>query len=361
MNQPRAMLSVSAEALSHNVRVIKQAMPAQKILAVVKANAYGCGAAWAAQILASEVDAFGVGYAVEAAALRASGVKKPILVLTGYYNAAGLRQIDALGCDTVLSQMMQLDYLEQTTLKAPINIWLKVDTGMHRLGIPPEDLSTAIARLEKCAQVNEIVLMTHLAGTDCDDLLGNMAQIKLFRAVTDTLPYARSVANSGAVLALSAELGFTQWVRPGIALYGVSPFDRMTGTDFNLRAVMSLTALLISIKPVLQGQAVGYGGAWTAQRDSTIGVLALGYGDDYPRSAYGLGQVLVNGVLCPIVGNVSMDMMAIDLTDVPSVALGMPVLLWGVALPVEQVAKWSHLSQYELLARMSATRLSRLC
>jgi alanine racemase len=242
--------------------------------------------------------------------------------------------------------------LENITVHKPFNVWLKINTGMHRLGVSTTQLGDIYARLMAAKSVRKpIGLMTHFAEADLIDSEATSRQFGLFNQAVMPFTGPRSLANSAAIIGWPSTLG--DWVRPGLMLYGASPFAGKTGRDHDLLPVMTLWSRLIAITPVKSGSKIGYGGTWQAPQDMMVGVVGAGYGDGYPQFAENGTPVLVNGVECPLVGRVSMDMLTVDLRRLPSAKIGDPVVLWGDGLPVERVAQCSHTSAYEALTRMT--------
>jgi len=242
--------------------------------------------------------------------------------------------------------------LEQFPLEAAFSIWLKIDTGMHRLGVAPHLAHEIYQRLSAIPSIiKPIGLMTHFAEADLLASTATTRQIELFQQVTHGLQGPRSLANSAGILAWPTAHG--DWVRPGLMLYGASPFADKTGSDYDLQPVMTLSSRLIAITQVPRGGKVGYGGTWVAPEDMLIGVVGVGYGDGYPQYAENATPVLINQQVCQVVGRVSMDMLTVDLRNQPEAKIGDAVILWGEGLPVEQVARHSHTSAYEILTRMT--------
>jgi alanine racemase len=242
--------------------------------------------------------------------------------------------------------------LEKHSNVTPIQVWLKIDSGMHRLGFQPKQVQAMYQRLMKCAAVQKpIGLMTHFAESDCPDRTITQKQIDAFNTATQGLAGPRSLANSAGIIAWPEV--HDEWVRPGIILYGASPVCGRTGTDHGLQPVMSLTSELIAIHDLQKGDRVGYGGVWTCPEPARIGVVAAGYGDGYPRHAESGTPMLVNGKICPLIGRVAMDMITVDLRTQPDAKVGDPVMLWGPGLPVEKVAEHSDTISYELLTRIT--------
>ncbi len=333
-------------AFQANLHTVRRHAPQARILAVVKADGYGHGLLRATRALHA-ADAFAVAAIDEALVLREAGVDHPIVLLEGFFEAAELAEIAARGLSTVVHHEWQLAALEAAQLAAPVTVILKIDSGMHRLGFAPGEAAAAYQRLVRCPAVAEIQLMTHLACAEERDNPATMAQIDCFAAATMGLAGARGIANSAAVLQWPAS--HCDWVRPGIMLYGVSPFADSAGKEEGLTPVMTLRSRLISVRQCRRGDAIGYGGIWRCPEDMPLGVVAAGYGDGYPRSASNGTPVLVNGRCVPLVGRVSMDMLCVDLRSQPGAAVGDEVVLWGEGLPVEEVARSAGTIGYELL------------
>ena len=328
--------TIHADALRHNLGEVRRRAPRSRVMAVVKADGYGHGLERVAGALA-EADAFGVAMLEDARRLRALGLVQPILLLSGFNAAEDLPEIRSLGLDAAVHHASQLELLEQAGGGAPIRCWLKVDSGMHRLGFPPAEVRDAHARLAALPGVSEdIVLMNHFASSDEFGGAQTREQLRVFEACTAGLPGPRSLANSAAVLGWPE--AHADWVRPGGALYGMSVVEGRTGVDFGLRPAMTLATGLLAVNRVCRGEPVGYSATWTCPEDMPLGIAAAGYGDGYPRHAPAGTPVLVNGRSAKVVGRVSMDLMAIDLRGHPDAVPGDPVVLWGEGLPVETVA-----------------------
>ena len=344
--------TIDLSALRHNLSIAKQAAPHSKHLAVIKANAYGHGMLPVAKAL-DQADALAVACVDEAVQLRDAGITRSLLILEGFYDQQELEVCRHYQLIPVIHQMEQLDLLEAER-SDPIAVWLKVDTGMHRLGIRSEQASQAWRRMQACRAIDlqNSVVMSHLANADDVNDTKSEQQYQLFQQVlnqispTDVTVQA-SLANSGGLL------GWPQmhmdWVRPGIMLYGISPFENKTAQDHNLRAVMTLRSRLIAVNQHKKGDTIGYGGSWTCPEDMSVGVVAIGYGDGYPRHAKPGTPVLINGQRVPLIGRVSMDMITVDLRGLHNVHLGDDVVLWGEGLPAEVVAKHADTIAYDLL------------
>lgn len=352
---PRASARIDLRALRGNLERVRAHAPGSQVMAIVKANAYGHGLVPVARALSTgpaAVDAFGVACMAEALVLREAGLRHPVLLLEGVLDAADLRLAVHHGLDLVVHHPEQLALLEHTRLAVPVRVWVKLDSGMHRLGFPLQQARALGQRLLQCPNVSPpLAWMTHLAYADDRRSLRTPEQLERFQAAVRDLDGPRSVANSGGVLAWPQ--AHLDWVRPGIMLYGVSPFLGRSADQEGLRPVMSLHTRLIAVNPLCKGDAVGYGGTWVCPQDMPVGVAAIGYGDGYPRHA-GIGTpVLVNGRRAALVGRVSMDMICLDLRGHDGARVGDPVVLWGAGLPVEEVARHAGTIPYELLCAVS--------
>ena len=347
MTFPRA--TIDGDALRHNLSVVRRTAPESQVLAVVKANAYGHGLAATARALAS-ADALGVARLAEGLALRAAGITNRIVLLEGVFSAEEQQRASQAQLDLVIHTFDQLDLLEAADSRARFEIWVKVDTGMNRLGFRIEDFASAWARVQRCKSVTQVRVMTHLAAAE--DREGDTpGQLARFSALATTVPGERSVANSaGLVNWPQARLN---WVRPGLMLYGISPVPDRSAEQLDLRPAMTLTTQLIAIRHVPAGEGVGYNSIWRAPADSIIGIAAIGYGDGYPRNFRSGAPVLVKGVETKVVGRVSMDMTAIDLTHLPACRIGDEVILWGRGLSADRVAPFAGTIAYELICGIS--------
>ncbi len=341
---------IDTTALRHNLSRVRELAPGCRVIAVIKANAYGHGLVAVAKALAA-ADAFAVARIEEAVALREAGCTTRIVLLEGFQDAAELETAAHHGLEPFVHQDHQLAMLEAWTGPQLLRAWLKIDTGMHRLGFAPGQVAAAIERLGVCRFVAQpIAIATHLADAERADGLATRAQLAAFSSATAGLSGERSIANSAGLIAWPEARA--DWVRPGIMLYGISPFDGQTGADHGLRPVMSFETRIIALKELAVGDRVGYGGTWTAPRASRLAVAAVGYGDGYPRSAGNGTPVAVNGVAAAVAGRPSMDMLTIDVTGLPRVAVGDRVELWGPRVPVERVAAAAGTIAYELTCRV---------
>jgi len=345
----RAVINLSA--LQHNLQRAKAAAPRSQQFAVIKANAYGHGMVPVAQAL-TNADGFGVASIEEALELKAAGITQPLLLLEGFFHANELESIRQYGFQVVVHNEAQLAALESISDSAsagqtPITVWIKVDTGMHRLGFEPAVVEDVYQRLLACNVVRKpLRLMTHLASADDLHNKSTQSQIELFNTVLPDENLERSIANSAGILGWMAS--YRDFARPGILLYGVSPFLNETGADRGLLPVMTLQSELISIKKCLQGDAVGYGADWVCPEDMLVGVVGIGYGDGYPRHAKTGTPVLVDGKRVSLLGRVSMDMISVDLREHPGAKIGSKVVLWGDGLPAEEIAEFASTIAYDL-------------
>jgi alanine racemase len=346
---PRPILAtVSRAALAHNLDVARRHAAGARILAVLKANAYGHGLVRAARALA-KADGFAVLDLAEAVALREEFPDKPILLLEGIFHAADLSVVGTHGIHVVVHCAKQLDLLKAWPLPGPIDVFLKMNSGMNRLGIAPAAFGSAYRALKSIRSVRSVALMTHFA--DADGPSGIDDQIDVFNTVTTGLVGDRSAANSAALLKHSKS-GF-DWVRPGIMLYGCSPFADRAAQSFGLMPVMTMASEIIAIQTIQQGDTVGYGRSFVADRAMRIGVVACGYADGYPRLAPTGTPVLVDGRRARTVGRVSMDMITVDLSDHATAQIGTRVVLWGETLPADEVAAAAGTIGYELLCAVA--------
>jgi alanine racemase len=338
-------------ALQHNLLKARQLAPHSRIMAVVKANGYGHGMVRVAQAL-HDADGFGVACLEEAVNLREVGIQKPITLLEGFFDSDELDAVSHYRLMPVLHTERQIRQLETALLPQPIAVWLKADTGMHRLGFSPDVFVAMYRRLQACANVSEIGLFSHLGYADDRRSVQTQRQCEQFQYMVETFSGPRSLANSGGLMGWP-ETQF-DWVRPGLMLYGVSPFAGNTGVEQDLRPVMTLESKLIAVNRVERGAAIGYSGAWMCPEDMLVGVVAVGYGDGYPRHAPTGTPVLVNGKRTQIIGRVSMDMLCVDLRDQPAADIGDPVVLWGAELPVEEIARCAGTIAYELVCAIAS-------
>lgn len=353
-----ANVTIDLSAVRHNLQKIREWAPGAQLMAVIKANAYGHGLIRMAQTL-HDVEGFAVARLDEALALRNAGIKQRIVILQGFVEPEELDLMNQHDVEPVIHSCFQVEQLEQAAYSRPLTVWIKLDTGMHRLGFLPEAFAHYHARLSRCRSVAQpIAMMTHLASAD--ELKSTLTgrQLELFQAQLNGLDGERSVANSAGLLAWDA--AHTQWVRPGIVLYGVSPFPSRTGVEEGLKPVMRFRTRLIAIKTIQAGATVGYGGQWVCPHPTRMGIAAVGYGDGYPRHAESGTPVIIRGQRVPLIGRVSMDMINLDLTECPQARVGDDVTLWGDdGLSVEEVAHHAATIPYALLCGITQ-RVRRL-
>lgn len=338
--------TIHIEALRHNLSQVRTLAPHSKVMAVVKADGYGHGLERVARALEG-ADAFGVAALSDAERLRAVGLSQRIVLLSGIDDAADLSAIRRLGVETVVHHDSQLALLQQDTETDPIRVWLKLDTGMHRLGFAADRAKTIYAQLKMMANVHDdISLMTHFASSDEFDSRQTASQLQVFNQISAQLSGVHSLSNSAAILGWPD--AHQDWVRAGGALYGLSVVEGKTGADFGLKPAMSLSTKLIAINQIKKGESIGYSATWQCPEDMPVGVAAIGYGDGYPRNAPAGTPVLINGLRVPIIGRVSMDLMTLDLRGIPGAKVGDDVLLWGPELSVEIIAMAAGTISYEL-------------
>jgi alanine racemase len=336
---------IDSAALRHNLSVAKRRAQRSRVWAVVKANAYGHGLARAARAL--EADGLALIELEAALDLRAAGEKRPILVMQGFYSPQELTAIAEHGITTVVHDAEQLAMLEKSHLPKKISVYLKLNTGMNRLGFAEGEVRDAIARLQRCA--GDLSLMTHFA--DADGKRGVKWQVERFREMSSGLAFPRSLANSAAILRYPET--HADWVRPGIMLYGCSPFPDESAEQLGLKPVMTLSSELITVRELQAGDCVGYGCTFTASGPTRIGIVACGYADGYPRHAPIGTPIVVCGKRTRTVARVAMDMLFADLTGIPEAAAGSPVTLWGEGLSADEVAASAGTVSYELLCALS--------
>lgn len=346
-----AFAAIDLNAIRHNFQTLKAKAPNSRLVAVIKANAYGHGALQVAKAL-PDADAFAVARIGEAVTLREGGVKQPILLLEGCFSPGELVCAAEHDFHTVVHNEEQITQLEQADLCRPLTVWIKVDTGMHRLGITPKLVEHSYKRLSECASVADpIGFVSHYSCADELDRETTQAQIDCFESAVSHYPGPKSLSNSAGVLHWPQ--GHYDWIRPGIALYGVAPRAESCGIEEGLKPVMTLQSTLIAVRSHKAGEPVGYGENWVAEQDTTIGVVAMGYGDGYPRMAPNGTPVIVNGRRVPLVGRVSMDMLTVDLGPNAKDQVGDPVELFGANLPVEEVSRHIGTLGYELVIKLT--------
>ncbi len=345
---------INLDALTHNIHKIRAIVTSAQVWAMVKANGYGHGMLPVAKHISPLVDGFGVARLDEAMKLREAGERNAILLLEGFYNPSDLPILVESDLQTAIHTFEQIEAIEQANLIVPLRVWLKIDTGMHRIGIRPEQVDEAIKRLTQCKNVEKpLNFMSHFG---CADELDNpitQSQLSTFETLTKAHP--------SGLKTIAASSGCFYWpqsyfdvVRPGIALYGISPAEYRNGQSHDLLPVMTMTSSLIAVRDGKKGEPVGYGAKWVAEKDTKLGVVAIGYGDGYPRTAPNGTPVLINGRIVPIVGRVSMDMLTVDLGSDAIDKVGDEVILWGEDLPVEEVARHVGTIGYELVTNITS-------
>lgn len=350
-----AVAVLSTENLLHNLKIIKAKAPGAKIIAMVKANAYGHGLRSVSGRLAPHVDILGVASIDEAMALRQIGITLPILLIEGVFEANELQIAATQGFEVVFHENIQIEWLRALPVSIPlITAWLKVDTGMGRLGFSLSEAPETYKQLSKSPHITQpIRVLSHFACADEPDHSLNTRQMALFNTLAQNLHEANaplSLANSAGIFQFPE--AHHQFVRPGIALYGASPLANTiakTAADLGLKPVMTLKTQIIAIRQMAKGSALGYGARYTCPEDMPVGVIAFGYGDGYPRTAKDGTPILVNQTRCGLVGRVSMDMITVDLRSCPNAKVGDSVILWGEGLPVETVAEYTEQVCYDLL------------
>jgi alanine racemase len=355
MSRPTKIL-IDLAAIRANCRLAQTMAPHSKTVAVIKADAYGHGAVEVSKTLEPQVEMFTVSSLEEALVLRQNGLSKPILLLEGCFDKTELKIAMHNQCEIVVHNHLQLEQLLNATLETPLKIWLKIDTGMHRLGFLQEDVESVHAKLAASSNAKSIVLMTHFA--HADDVGGEHTVMQMSQFENCIYPLLASsnqkvelsMANSAALLAWHQTR--VDWNRPGIMLYGLSPFAETIEAAKPLIPAMTFESQVIALREISSGGSVGYGCTWTAQRPSIIATIAVGYGDGYPRTAKSGTPVLINHQRVPLVGRVSMDLISVDVTDLANIQIGDTALLWGKELSANEVASWAGTIGYELVTRM---------
>ncbi len=350
----RAALAIlSTENLLHNLEVIKQHAPGCTVIAMIKANGYGHGLRSTALRLQHYVASFGVASIDEALALRRVGVTSAITLMEGVFEPEELVIAAQENFHVVFHEYTQLQWLAHNVLPRPLTAWLKVDTGMGRLGFSLKQAEDAYERLCRHANIVQPVgIMSHFACADDREHPLNRQQINAFNLFTANKLGPKSFCNSAAVFSFK-DAHYTT-IRPGLALYGISPCAHLSATQLNLKPVATLQTRLMAIRTVQKGSSLGYGARYICPETMRVGVIAMGYGDGYPRTARDGTPVLINGVRCPLVGRVSMDMITVDLRPCPTATINDAVILWGDGLPLEEVAPYTNQCPYDMLTAMQA-------
>lgn len=341
-----ATATIHLDALRGNLARVRELAQGAKVMAVVKADAYGHGLERCARALAG-ADAFGVASIADGLRLRAAGHRQRVVVLSGPDAASDLAEMRRLRLEAVIHHESQLAMLEAENGGEPLRVWLKLDTGMHRLGFPAERAAELHARLRALPAVDPaVVLMTHFASSDEFDNDLTERQTRRFLAATHGLPGERALSNSAGLLGWPDARG--DWVRAGGLLYGLSVAEGETGADFGFSPAMTLTTRLVAVNHAARGARVGYGATWECPEDMRVGIAAIGYGDGYPRSAASGTPVHIGAATATVIGRVSMDLLTLDLREAPDARVGDTVTLWGPSLPVETIARHAGTISYEL-------------
>tara|TARA_B100000678_G_scaffold54021_1_gene43261 strand:+ start:347 stop:1426 length:1080 start_codon:yes stop_codon:yes gene_type:complete len=346
MTRPSRVI-IDIKALEHNFSRIKELVHNSKVMAIIKADAYGHGIVRVAKTLRN-ADAFGVACLEEAEQLRIASITTPIILLEGPYKPNDLSLIIKLNLEVVIHNEYQLELLEKSKIDGAIKVWLKIDTGMHRLGFSVDKTEEMLRRLMLCRNINSTpILMSHLATANEKNHALTYQQLDTFREISKIVNIEKTIANSAAVINFP-DVHF-DWVRPGLMLYGVSPLINSCGHDHGLKSVMTLESEIISIQYLSKGEPVGYGATWRCPENMPVGIIAAGYGDGFPRHAKSGTPILVNNIRCPLIGRASMDMLTIDLRNQSNAKIGDRVVLWGGSLPIEEIATYAETIPYELL------------
>ena len=347
---------IDLSALTHNLTIVRQYAPHARMMAILKANAYGHGLLHTASAL-KDVDGFALLELDAAICLRNAGYQQPILLLEGFFSTEELALFEQYQLSAVIHHTEQIAMLSGSKYHK-MDLFIKINTGMNRLGLALEQFPQTIKQLTGSQYANRITLMTHFACADDPAEEENvMRQLESFEAVTKGCGYPRSLANSAAIIRYPQT--HTDWVRPGIMLYGASPFSDKTALELNLQPAMTLSSRIIAIHELKTGDRVGYHGLFQADHPMRIGIVACGYADGYPRHAPTNTPVLVNNQRSRLLGRVSMDMLAVDLTGIENEGLNSPVVLWGKEISVDEVAQNAGTTSYELLCAL-APRVERI-
>lgn len=342
-----ACASLDGDALRHNLREVR-ARARTRVMAIIKANGYGHGLVWVAKNL-PDADSFGVASLEEGLELRAAGIANDICLLEGFFELTEIPLILSERLTPVIHESHQVAALQRFPGAGALDVWVKVDTGMHRLGFPAHELTRVMADLRAIPYIRQIGLLSHLASAEMASSSTTRQQLAMFADLESAT--VRSLANSAAILQWPGAHG--DWVRPGLMLYGASPIPGKIGADFGLKPVMTLRSRLISVRRRDRGDAIGYGGTYLCPEDMSVGIVGLGYGDGYPRELSSTVSVLIRGRRAPLIGRVSMDMLNVDLRSIPEAQIGDEVILWGQGLPVEDIAEAAGTIPYTLLCGLT--------
>ncbi len=352
----RAWALIDSQALHHNISVIRKFAPRSRILAVIKADAYGHGLAIITELIYKQVDGFAVATLAEGILCRQIQNCRPVVALSEFWHPSQLADFQKYDIQPVIHGHHQVGWL-QSWSGDPLTVWIKFDTGMNRLGIPGQQLSETCASLQALPSVKAVRVISHLANADVPDDRYTDRQLENFESASSSIQCEMSLANSAGII--RSKDTHKHWVRPGLMLYGVSPFAGVGQGNINLKPVMQLKARLISVKAVDKNQPIGYGGIYRSHSRMCIAIIGFGYGDGYPRNIDARACVLIRGKRASITGRISMDMITVDVTDHCALEVGDEVTLWGEGLPVEEVAEWAQTIPYELLCKVTA-RIPRI-
>jgi alanine racemase len=347
---------INLSALRHNLEIVQGLAPESKVVCVIKADGYGHGIARVASAL-SNADVFAVATPGEARSVRNAGWTGRLLLLEGFANLDDFSLARDLDLELVIHHSYQLDLLVRNGCTTAQRLWIKLDSGMHRLGFPLENIDSLLEQLKSVQNATDPVLMTHFACADDPALPMTRKQINNFNTAVSSSTYEQSLANSAAILNFNEVCN--DYVRPGIMLYGISPNPGKCGADYGLVPAMTLSCELLAVNNCRKGDHVGYGASYVCDEDMPIGVAAIGYGDGYPRHLRSGTPVLLNGAKAKLAGRVSMDLITLDLRGHESAAPGDEVTLWGENLPVEEVAIWADAIPYELVCGVTG-RVDRI-
>ncbi|CAO5678059.1 MAG: Alanine racemase [Holosporales bacterium] len=350
MSRP-AKAYLSKANLIHNFTVIKNAAKNSRIISMVKANAYGHGIRSVAKTLDLYTDFFGVASIDEALILKSVNILKPIILMEGIFSEKELEDASENEFHVVFHSSHQVSWLEKTPLKKPIHAWLKVNTGLGRLGVPIDAVKEFYERLTaSCNTVGTVRILSHLACADSDDHPLTAEQLNRFKIITNQFDTEFSLCNSAGLFKLPTH--HYDFVRPGLSLYGVSPFSNINAQDLNLKPVMTLKTNLIAVQHMKKGDSIGYGATYYCHKDMPVGVIAFGYGDGYPFAAKNGTPVLINGIKCPLIGRISMDMMTVDLSPLKTCSIDDSVTLWGEDLAIEEIIPFTHDIAWHMLTNI---------
>jgi len=352
MNSYNTTAYIDLTALRNNVQIIKKLAPNSSILAMVKRNAYGHGSVQIAKAIQAQVNAFGVACLNEALTLYNAGIDKPILLLKGFYTIDELKIIDKFSFETVIHTEEQLNILESINLNNKLNVWLKINTGMNRLGFNMYEVDKTYNRLINNPFVfKPLRFMTHFSDADTPSSTKTDQQFESFQKIISNFSGETCIANSAATL-IHHQMQ-TDWIRPGISMYGISPFIEKPITNIGFKPIMTLKSRIIAIHELNAGETVGYNSTWKATDKTKVGIVNIGYGDGYPRHIQQDTPLLFNGQRCVVIGKVAMDMLTVDLSSQPNVKVGNEVTLWGPELPIHEIATKAGTIPYELVCQLT--------